>query len=456
MTRALWFLIKAGLFLGALAWLATRPGDIRIEWLGYVIETTVGFAIACVLTLCFIWSLLYRFWRSLVDLPVLYRRYTISKNREKGYRAVTLGLVAVAAGDASAAGHFLKKAQNEVPDTPLTKLLAAQSALLSGETPKARRIFTDLLDDEEAAFFGIRGLLTQSLRDGDIAEALTLARRAGDMQPKRLWILRTLYDLETRNGNWEAARVIAKKAAKRNVFSKAETAHAMQALYTAESMMHRDSGDIRIARKLAEKAFVIDPGFAPAALTLASLCVAEEKRSLAIKTIEKNWTVTPHPDLAPIWMSLAPEEKTKNKHLQGGNDYRWALKLADHNPQNRESHRLTGRVALEAGLWREARLALTAASDFRLLAQLEMAEKRDSAAAREWLERAGEDMHNDPQWVCTSCGHAERQWKPHCRHCGLFNSQIWTTPTADMHRRPPQSLADFSTDIVAPPLWDLN
>lgn len=456
MIRALWFLIKAGAFLGALAWLTSRPGDIRIEWLGYVIETTVGFAIATIVIIFFVWSLIYRFWRSIIDLPGIYRRYAVSRNREKGYRDVTLGLVAVAAGDARAAGSYLKRAQNEVPDAPLTKLLAAQTALLDGETPKARRIFTDLLENGDAAFFGIRGLLTQALRDGDIGEALSLARRAGELQPKRLWILRTLYDLETRNGHWEAARVIIKKGAKRGVFNKAEAAQAIQAVYTAEAMMHRDSGDIRTARKLAEKAFVIDPTFAPAVQLLAEVAMKDDRQKLAIKAIEKSWQTSPHPDLGSIWMSLAPQEKDKNKHLQGAANYRWALKLADKNAQHRESHRLTGRIALENGLWREARLALTAASDYRRLAQLEIEEKRDSVAAHEWLARASLDMHDDPQWVCTACGHAERIWQPHCQHCGLFNTQIWMIPTSDMHRRPPQSLADFSTDIVAPPLWDLN
>ena len=69
-----------------------------------------------------------------------------------------------------------------MPGTPLTRLLTAQTALLNGNAPKARREFAALLEDDSAAFFGVRGLLSEAVAAGDYPAALELIRRAARPQ----------------------------------------------------------------------------------------------------------------------------------------------------------------------------------------------------------------------------------------------------------------------------------
>jgi HemY protein len=450
MLRAFWFLIKLCLLLGVIVWLLERPGNIKIEWLGYIIETSVGVAVACLIALIALWTFAYRLWRAFVSVPAVYRRYQISARREKGYRAVTSGLVAIAAGDALAAEKYTKRAKDMIPDAPLAKLLSAQSAQMNGNAPKARREFTALLDDEDAAFFGLRGLLNEHMRDRNYGEAANLLARAENLQPKRLWIVRNLFDLETRGRNWKKAVTALKKAESLRLFDAATARRHRQALFTAEGDAAMMLHDMKAAENLYARAFALDPAFTPSALRLAKIYAAEDKRRPLLKTLERAWAAQPHPDLAHLWRKAAPLPKKKaNAYDAGRAGYAWMTQLTEHAPDHRDSHRALGQAALDSRLWPEARRHLTLAADYRALARLEQEENRNDAKAREWLELAA-DHPPENKWACTSCGHAGSEWAPLCPDCGVFNTQEWMIPESGIQAQ--DSALRFSSDLIGPPL----
>ena len=90
-------------------------------------------------------------------------------------------------------------------ESPLRLLLAAQAAQLDGDEIAAGESFRAMLADPESEFLGLRGLLVQALRKGDKVTALTLARRAFEVNPRAEWVLTNLIDLETIAGNWPDA-----------------------------------------------------------------------------------------------------------------------------------------------------------------------------------------------------------------------------------------------------------
>lgn len=433
MIRALWFLLRLGILLAGIIYLIQRPGTINIQWLGYTIETSIGVAVAALLAVLALWTVIYRFWRAFVSVPGVYRRYKVSTRREKGYRAVTAGFVAVAAGDARAADKFAKQAEYMIPGVPLTKLLTAQTALMNGNAPKARREFANLLEDDSAAFFGLRGLLTEHLRDGNAVEALSLIRRAETLQPKRIWVIRTLFDLETKQADWKRAEITLRKAEKLKIFDAATARHHRQALWTAMAQETQNrGGDIRIAMGEASRAFTLDPAFAPAAIELAKIYVQMDKRRAALKTIEKAWQAQPHPALATLWTSLQPRAKRPASVYDFGKDsYAWMKRLTDLKPEHRDSQRALGTTALNGRMWREARAQLVQAGDYRNLARLEREETGSESKAREWLEIAA-DHPPEARWVCTQCARAATDWQPLCPHCQSFDKIAWMLPMSDV------------------------
>src|SRR5690606_27833126 len=96
----------------------------------------------------------------------------------------------------------------------------------------------------DAAFFGLRGLLTQTLKEGDYAEALQLIRKAEALQPKRQWVVRTRFDLETRNQAWAEAEDVLKKAERMGIFDATAARRHRQAILTARAQKNARDGFI--------------------------------------------------------------------------------------------------------------------------------------------------------------------------------------------------------------------
>src|SRR6266404_2527328 len=212
MLRTLFFFLKLAILLAVAVWLAERPGQVSLVWLGYRIDTSVGILLALVLVLAVIVALLYRLWRFLVRSPRQIARARHDKRRREGYRALTQGMVAVAAGDAAEARRQSKKAGLLLDEPPLTLLLAAQAAQLDGDEAAARRYFEAMLERPETSFLGVRGLLMQAMRGGDDRAALSLAGRALAERPNTPWAAESLLDLQLRAGQWQAAAVTLKQA----------------------------------------------------------------------------------------------------------------------------------------------------------------------------------------------------------------------------------------------------
>lgn len=456
MFRALWFLIKAGVLVALAVWLAHGQGRVEIEWRGYLVETSPGFIAAVLAVFLIVWTLAYRLWRAIVAVPSEVRRTRALRRREEGYEAVTQGLVAIAAGDARLSDRYAKKAEQLVPGAPLTRLLTAQNALAQGNMPKARREFTNLLDDPQGAFFGLRGLLAEAMDARNHADALAYARRAYDMQPKRAWVVRTLFDLEARNRHWAKAHKMLTRAEKLQVFDADYARRHRQALLLAQAEEETIAGRDKDAADLAAAAFRKGPGFVPAAVTLARAQLALNKRAAAMKTVQKAWSQNPHPDLADLWRSLQPPvKKALSVYDAGRPGYEWMQQLCRLAPDHRDSLRALGVAALEARQWREARPLLERAMDYRALARLEQEESGDAQAVQRWLARAA-DEPQQPRWVCQECGHAALQWHALCRQCMAFDSQEWMVPqglnlTAPLGLASQGSAAYRAQDILTPP-----
>src|SRR5262249_61185438 len=112
-----------------------------------------------------LWSL----WRLLTRSPRQFALARADNRRRKAYRALTQGMVAVAAGDAGEARRQAKLAGTLLNDPPLTLLLAAQAAQLEGDERAAEKYFRAQPDRPEDAFLGPRGPPMPSRQGGNTA-----------------------------------------------------------------------------------------------------------------------------------------------------------------------------------------------------------------------------------------------------------------------------------------------
>ena len=427
MIRILAFVALVALAIFAAVSVAERPGAVSLTWHGWRIDTTAAFLLLVTAVVAAVASLAYRLWLALRRAPQALRNSRRGSRRQRGYEALTQGMVAVAAGDAEEALRQARRADSLLGDPPLTMLLSAQAAQLGGDEAAARSYFTAMLDRRETAFLGLRGLLMQAERDGDREAALKLARRAFELRPKTPWVLTTLFDLEIKRRRWREALALLEQAVRHHAFSAAEARSRRAVVLLGCSGEAEAEGTITEALAYARRAHRLVPAFLPATLRLLSLMAKSDKTRPATRIIHNAWERRPHPELARIYGAL---ERAADPLKRFGRFER----LFECNPGDRESHIAVAEAALAAKLWGTARNHLErAAGDdaparvCRMMAELEEAEHGDGGAAREWLLRAA-SAGPEAAWLCTGCGAAAGEWTPLCTRCEALGTLEWGTP----------------------------
>lgn len=427
MRRSFLYLVRLAIIVAVAIWLVRNPGEIRIDWLGWRLETS--FALFAVVALGLIWAAAFgvRALATALGAPWTAIRRRADQRREAGFRALTLGLAAVAAGDAEEARRQAREADRLLRDPSLTRLLSAQAAALNGDTAAAAKYFAALRDNDDTAFLGLAGLLRQALARGDEERALELAEQAYVLRPDAPLVATTRLYGRARKRRWFDAQVALYDAVKRKVVPEADGLRHRGALLVERAREALAAGRSAEALELAGKARESAPGFVPAVALEAGLLGRTGKGKRGQRLVEDLWPRSPHPALAAAYAGLladaGPIERFKRLHA-----------LGDRAPAHPESRLTVAEAALDAELWGEARLQLEALSGpdltaraCRLRARLEDAEHGDARAARQWLERAAA-APADPAWTCGACGAVAPEWSAVCGHCGEFDTVAWTPP----------------------------
>ena len=428
----LYFVILAGLVWGAVI-LTDHPGSVSLQWGGYRIDSTFAFLLGVVAVVAGVAAVVYRFWLFIRRSPGQIKWAWRAKRRQRGYQALTRGMVAVAAGDAHEAQRQAKRADGLLDEPPLTMLVSAQAAQMKGDEKAVGAFFKAMMERPETEFLGLRGLLNQAIKRGDKHEALILARRAYRLQPKSTWVADHMFDLQTRTGQWLDARVTCDDLKRSKLIDSDEARRRKAVLLYQMSLDAQEGGDADAAIDQLAVANKLAPAFIPAVADLADHWTGIGKQSKAARMIEKTWALTPHPSLVePYWAARQAADALER--------VRASEKLAKGNPDHLESHIALARAYLDALLWGEARRHLEDAIDItsltgtparvcRLMAELEESENEDQGRTRDWLMRASEAPH-DPAWVCDHCGNAAGHWSAVCGKCESFDTFVWGAPPA--------------------------
>ena len=411
---------------------ADIPGEVSFIWEGWRVVAPAPILILLAFIFGLVLILTFSLWRGLWITPTRLMAAYKESRQERGYRALTQGMVAVAAGDANEAKRQAKRAEALLDAPPLTMLLAAQAAQLQGEEEAATAYFRDMLKSEETAFLGLRGLLIQAQKSGNNDEALLLVERAHRLKPKTSWVLNTMYDLHTSGHKWvEAARaldglvkigIVERKVANRR---KA----AMELIQIAEARARGDEHARLVGSRLAHK---LSRDWVPSSIGLAETLADLNKTRQARRLIEKSWVKTPHPRLLEIYRRCLFEDNPIQR-------LNMIERLVAKNPSHPESRVALVEAMIEANLWGPARTHLMALLEkgetinlCRLMAKLEEGENKDPDSSNDWLRRIPSAIP-DAKWCCGECDYESMDFLPNCPGCGCLGSFEWRDGTNSLN-----------------------
>jgi len=426
MLRILTFLlIVFALGLG-FAWLAERPGDMIVTFGGYQYRVTV--MVAAVAVTAMVAGLLLTWWilRALWNSPYTIARYFRVRRRDRGYQALSTGMIAAGAGDAALARKMNKQAAKLIrsDQEPLIMLLDAQSSLLEGDHETARQKFEAMLDDPEMRVLGLRGLYLEAERLGDRQAARHYAGRAADIAPQLAWAADSTLEQKTAIGDWDAALklVDARKPSKQAEREAAQRRRAVLLTAKANAIFDTDPAGARAAALEANR---LAPAFAPAALVAARTLFRNDEIRKGTKILEAAWKAEPHPEIADLYVHARHGDATHDRLMR-------ARRLQSIKQNHAESALAVARAALDAGEYAEAREAVSAAirmqpreAAWLLLADIEDAETGDEGRVRQHLAKALR-APRDPAWVAD--GVVAENWAPVSPVTGRLDAFEWRVP----------------------------
>ncbi|HWA00054.1 MAG TPA: heme biosynthesis HemY N-terminal domain-containing protein [Caulobacterales bacterium] len=363
------------------------PGTVQAEWHGWKIETTVLFGIIVFAAYHVVALPLLRLLTFLFDAPEFIGRQSKRAKLRRGHEAMALGLIAAEAGEFEEARKQANKAEDLIEEPRLALLLQARAAEVGGDYAAAERAYSGMLQNEDTEILGRKGLMLAALKRGDRTAAMAHADAALKVSKSAAWPFQYAFDLKVQAADWEGAidaldigdkrKQIDDKVAKRR--RAVLMAAAAQRL---ERERHPDK-----AAEMAQKAFRMSPGFAPAAALASRLLVAEGKNERAAAILEEAWENAPHPAIAHAYRDLNPGEtrEARAQRMAG---------LADKRRDSRESKIVLAELAIERGDWgaaqpplEDAYRELPSSRVCTLFAQVARG-RGDENGVRNWLAQA--------------------------------------------------------------------
>ncbi len=447
MVRVLVYLFIIALLAAGAAWLADQPGEVWFLWQGQpIVEAKVAIAAIVVILLAFLALVAWAVIRFVFGLPSAFGFASRARRRARGFEAISRGMVAIGAGDPIAAGRHAVDARKFAANEPLTLLLEAQSAQLSGDRGQAEAAFKAMLDKPETRVLGLRGLFVEARRRGDMAAARAFADDAVRRSPSLAWANDALLDFHTAAGDWQAARTAVERRAALRLADKGEAKRQRAVLLAAEALEAKDREPEK-ALAAALEAVKLAPGLTPAAALAGRMLSERGDIKKAARLLEAAWKQVSHPDIASAYLDVRLGDSARDRLSR-------AETLTKLRPAAPEGVLALAGAAIHAQDFVRARATLkpllAGGASVRaclLMAELEEAEHGATGRVREWLARATR-APRDAAWVAD--GLISDQWLPVSPISGRLDAFVWTVPPATLGSQGAHLDDDVLADIDEP------
>lgn len=445
MIRVILFLAAVLALATGLSWLADQPGNVRIDFKDYVLETSLFRAVVLTALLIgaslVLWSLIRHIWHS----PAAVGNVLNRRRSKQGLQAISAGMIAVGSGDRAGAMKHALLARKSLPNEPMTHLLRAQAAQLAGDKSTTRRIFEAMLASPDTEPLGLRGLFLEAEREKEAEAARHFAERALRLNPRLAWASDALFDLQCRVQDWAGA-LETLTAARKNGLSEKAVADRRRAVLLAAQAIAAEDREPDKALNLAVEAHNLAPDLVPAAAQAARMLASRGNTPKAAKIVERTWTKNPHPDLATVYAYARVGDSPRDRLVR-------AQRLAVQNPNSIESAIAVANAAIDAREFDIARDALQPMLDGRLtqriatlMARIESEQHGDKGRVHEWLARAV-NAQRDPAW--TADGVVADDWSPISPVTGALDAFQWKVPVETLTARDSDLIARRVEELVA-------
>ncbi|MCF6320747.1 MAG: heme biosynthesis protein HemY [Rhizobiaceae bacterium] len=410
------------------AWIADNPGVVTLNWQGKDIRTSLMVVVIAIGALLFVLLFIWGLFRGVIGFPSFLSRYFTNRRRDRGYQALSKGLIAAGTGDKDLARRLSKESGKLLKNEPLVELLDAQTCLLEGNREAARGRFQTMLSSEDTKLLGLRGLYLEAEREGEREASRLYAEEASQLAPTLAWAGNAKLRNLSKDGDWEAALGTLESNRAAGLIDK-DTAKRHRAVLLTARAIDEEPTNPELAAKLAKEAHRLAPDLVPAAVIGAKALVRGNNLRKASKLIEAVWKRAPHPELAQSYIHLRMGDSATDRLKRARN-------LAKMRTNHPEGNMAIAEAAMDAKDWEAAREAMKSvlANNITeraclIMADIEEGEYADAGRMRDWLSRAVR-APRDAKW--TAEGYTSETWLPISPVSGEIDVFEWKVPVEQL------------------------
>lgn len=410
------------------SWIAEHPGVVTLNWQGKDIRTSLMVVVIAIVVFVAVLMITWGILRDVVGFPTFLSRFLTNRRRDRGYDALSKGLIAAGTGDKVLARRLTKESGKLLSNEPLVDLLEAQTSLLENNREAARGRFQAMLENDETKLLGLRGLYLEAEREGVRDATRQYAEQASELAPSLAWAGDAKLRSQTMDGDWEAALGTLESNRSAGLLDKDQAKRHRAVLLTARAISEEPANP-DLSAKLAKEAHRLSPDLVPAAVIGATAYARGNNLRKASKLIEATWNKNPHPELADAYIHLRMGDSASDR-LQR------AQSLAKMRTNHPEGNMAIAEAAIDAKEWTIARDAMKPVLVNNLseracliMADMEEGEHGDAGRMRDWLSRAVR-APKDAKW--TSDGYTSETWLPVSPTTGEIDVFEWKVPVGQL------------------------
>lgn len=424
MIKIVWNAFLLGIIAVSAAWLANNPGYVRIDWLGYRVETSAATALALLIFIAFVYHYCLSkpvYWvlnaignmthgKAVAEKIAAAR---VRKETEK-YALLEKATNTLASGDIAAARKLKKQLERKFSSDP-EKILAFEAAFdeASGNIPHALLLYAQMAQNPETAQLGILGQIRLYRQNGQPELALNLCLPLLDEKIIPQGLIMQAFDMQVELQHWSDAVVTLEKAYKHEIVSKDDYKEIKACLLLEQADSESDD---KLKEIIVKSAYDANEDSVEAAVRLAGYDAAKGEERKARAILKKLWRKTPCMEVYRAYAALHANETPVNQ-------VKSVEKLVEENATAVLNDLIMADVYVTAGLWGEAKASLEkymkqvpeSKTAYALLARLAEQDGNEEAA-RTYRDKSLTAPEEKP-FVCDTCGAVFPDWQNVCPSC---------------------------------------
>jgi HemY protein len=412
-----------------IAVIAIYPGHVHIEWLDYTIDCPIGLCVASVVVIFFIYTLIHKIWRKILKIPIIYQKFVLRKQRDKGQALLVDSISALFAGQPEEAKDLIHLCQEFIPgDSVLTHFLA-QSALSLDDVQGAEKLYRQMLTHPRLSFLGAQGLYQCAKLEKNWKDAYEYALKAFLLRPDSPWVVK---ELSSATMMLDKINLIKDPPLKKSMSKKDFDVFCAARLWVQSRHILDDQKKMDGLKTIHQTC----PQWIVPTYFYALLLEKYHKRDKAKKVLMASYELSPHRLLGHGWLKC---DHPGDIHFLSA-----LMPLISIHPKHFESLLLQAQSAFEEKDFNQLIPALKELYEtnqkIEYLMLLEYAQKNPHGSMVNLVNPL--EVERSFAWQCEKCYHASHHWDVICEECLSLYSFKWT----DLSPRHPMTIPHIDDD----------